>query len=155
MLNWSPSLKPRRGIEDDVVDREDVVPQKLFFSVGEGGRYTPESLISAIAIRARSRWVVLAAVLAVNAHSPLSLYSTGSLSLISLVLLPFFSPFSPTAAVGRTFSSCFRNGFRMIGMVEGIYMCVAVLSLLALCLRSYGCNCVMSRLLSCKTGLTE
>lgn len=47
MLNWSLSLKAYRWIDDDVVDREEAVPQKLFFSaVGEGGRYTPESLIS-------------------------------------------------------------------------------------------------------------
>lgn len=55
MLNWSLSLKAHRWIDDDVVDRDDAVPQKLFFSVGEGGRYTPESLISAIVQLERDR----------------------------------------------------------------------------------------------------
>lgn len=46
MLNGSFSLNAHLCRDEDVVDREDVVPQKLFFSVGDGGRYTPESLIS-------------------------------------------------------------------------------------------------------------
>jgi hypothetical protein len=31
-------LKAHRATEEDVVLREEVVPQKVFFSVGEGGR---------------------------------------------------------------------------------------------------------------------
>lgn len=38
MLNGSFSLKAHRCRDDDVVERDEVVPQKLFFSVGEGGR---------------------------------------------------------------------------------------------------------------------
>ena len=38
MLNCSFSLKAHLWSDDDVVDREEVVPQKLFFSVGEGGK---------------------------------------------------------------------------------------------------------------------
>lgn len=38
MLNGSFSSKAHLCSEDDVVDLDAVVPQKLFFSVGEGGR---------------------------------------------------------------------------------------------------------------------
>ena len=46
MLNCSFSCKAERRMDEDVVDLDDVVPQKLLRSVGEGGRKTPESLIS-------------------------------------------------------------------------------------------------------------
>jgi hypothetical protein len=46
MLNWSFSLKAQRCRDEDVVEREEVVPQNVFFSVGEGGMNIPESLIS-------------------------------------------------------------------------------------------------------------
>lgn len=46
MLNCSFSLKTLRWFVVDVVLREDVVDQKLLRSGGEGGRYTPLSLIS-------------------------------------------------------------------------------------------------------------
>lgn len=52
MLNCSPSSKAHLCSDDDVVDREAVEPQKLFFSVGDGGTKTPESLISALCISA-------------------------------------------------------------------------------------------------------
>lgn len=48
MLNCSFSLKAFLCKDEDVVDLDEVVPQKLFFSVGEGGTKTPESLISAL-----------------------------------------------------------------------------------------------------------
>lgn len=38
ILNCSFSSNAHRCNDDDVVDRDDVVPQKLFFSVGDGGR---------------------------------------------------------------------------------------------------------------------
>ena len=50
MLNCSFSSNAHRCNDEDVVDRDAVVPQKFFFSVGEGGKYTPESLISATAV---------------------------------------------------------------------------------------------------------
>lgn len=99
MLNCSPSSKAHLCSDDDVVDREAVEPQKLFFSVGDGGTKTPESLIS------------------------LNLYSTGSFaSALNCLLLALLAGFSPVSGVGegRTFSSCLRKGFLMIAMaVEG------------------------------------
>lgn len=47
MLNGSFSLNAHLCSDDDVVDRDAVVPpQKDFFSAGEGGKNTPESLTS-------------------------------------------------------------------------------------------------------------
>ena len=46
ILNCWFSLKAERRMDEEVVDLDEVVPQKLLRSVGEGGRKTPESLIS-------------------------------------------------------------------------------------------------------------
>jgi hypothetical protein len=121
MLNWSFSLNAaRRGIEEDVVEREDVVPQNDFFSVGEGGKYTPESLISAGALRNQCAIRENAWMHGLCAsHSPLSLYSGGWSLLLSSVLLAFVAADSLVFLdTGRTFSSCLRKGLRIIGMAE-------------------------------------
>lgn len=51
MLNCSFSLKAHLCSDEDVVDLDAVVPpQNDFFSVGDGGMKTPESLISATSV---------------------------------------------------------------------------------------------------------
>lgn len=70
---------------------------------------------------------------------PLNLYSAGSFSLVksSDLLEPNLSPLLVGIAVaGRTFSSCLRNGLRMIG----ILCCVNDATSRMLCQNNAGCR---------------
>lgn len=99
-----------------VVLREELVaPQKLLrSSLGEGGRQTPESLISVWEDQLGARRIYGAAFV----DLPLNLYSGCFSPWTSILGKPsFLSPEGTLVRPGRAFSSCLRNGLRMIGMV--------------------------------------
>lgn len=91
---------------------EDVVQNDLRSSVGEGGTKTPLSLISVY--HGQKAWQVGGNV---KYGIPLNLYSTGSRSLVAIgfVVEPLVDLSTPLVA-GRRFSSCLRNGLRMMGI---------------------------------------
>lgn len=126
MLNCSFSLNTLRWLVFDlVVLRDEVVDQKLLRSGGEGGRYTPLSLISVLESVVFFGGNLVAEVLLGGVAVPLSLYSTGSFSamLIGFVMEALES--SEVAVVGRTFSSWRLKGLRIMGMTSnGFYLFV-------------------------------
>ena len=105
-----------------VVLRDELVwPQKLLrSSPGDGGKQMPESLISVDGGRlanamgkSRSR----------NGYLPPNLYSAACFSARSIDFggaAALLEVFSTTPEVGRAFSSCLRNGLRMMGIVAGV-----------------------------------
>lgn len=83
----------------------------------------PESLISAL--DEMSQLTCLMVEELAQCDLPLSLYSVLCLSLRSIDFggALGLEVFSTTPEVGRAFSSCLRNGLRMIGIVAGGYLC--------------------------------
>ena len=97
-----------------VLRDELVWPQKLLrSSPGDGGKQTPESLISGRYVQRTCAGECIQC----QDDLPLSLYSALLSSLKSMDFGGALGVFSTTPEAGRAFSSCLRNGLRMMGIV--------------------------------------
>jgi hypothetical protein len=118
MLNGSFSLMRLLWVVLLVVLRDELVwPQKLLrSSPGDGGKQRPESLISE-----HGKWLAKSMLKrSRNGYLPLNLYSAACFSARSIDFggaVALLEVFSTMPEVGRAFSSCLRNGLRMMGIL--------------------------------------